>query len=346
MDFAYLNGLGLPVSSTVAALVGDVDNGSNGAIRSTLAADPISDTRATSSNALVAKAQAATCASHPQDSKAQEPKAMGCMQVLPTAALTKQDGKLTEHVFLSDTYLFDLPDCGLLEAVVAAETPKDAPAGHIKLSIVLDRTIFHPQGGGQPADIGELSATDLPTLKISMASARKEDGAVLHDCVVAQRDADTWVAAVGSSPPKVHCRIDEKVRRTNARCHSAGHLLDKAAKELDLKWIPGKGYHFPDGAYVEYVLNEDSRKIDMKKAGDKDEIIKQLQAAMERLVNTGGAVQIEYKADVRHVSMAGEECPCGGTHVKDVADLGKVDIKKLTSKSGNIRVSYTVASAA
>lgn len=51
-------------------------------------------------------------------------------------------------------------------------------------------------------------------------------------------------------------------RKMNARIHSAGHLLDVAMKRAgrtDLK--PSKGYHFPDGPYVEYegVVDEADR---------------------------------------------------------------------------------------
>merc|ERR1712232_1253726 len=141
---------------------------------------------------------------------------------------------------------------------------------------------------------------------------------------------DAWVAKMAAGGvTKVNCRIDEKVRRINARVHSAGHLLDRAAKDLDLKWIPGKGYHFAEGPYVEYVLNDDSRKIDTKKAGDKEKLIEQLQGAIDGLVGAGGAVLVQYKSDVRHVEMAGEECPCGGTHVKNITEIGKVEVKAL-----------------
>merc|ERR1712232_885145 len=102
---------------------------------------------------------------------------------------------------------------------------------------------------------------------------------------------DAWVAKMAAGGvTKVNCRIDEKVRRINARVHTAGHLLDRAAKDLEWKWIPGKGYHFPDGPYVEYVLNADSRKIDSKKPAEKDKFVADLQAAIDRLVSAGGAV--------------------------------------------------------
>lgn len=47
--------------------------------------------------------------------------------------------------------------------------------------------------------------------------------------------------------------VDEVDRRLFARIHSAGHLLDIAVKKIGLAWKPGKGYHFADSPYVEYI---------------------------------------------------------------------------------------------
>ncbi|CAK0876536.1 unnamed protein product [Prorocentrum cordatum] len=273
------------------------------------------------------------------------PKPLGCLQALPeTARETDTATALTEPVYFVDTYMFELAGCKLLEAVVAPEAPKGAPEGHVKLQIVLDRTVFHPQGGGQPTDVGELSAPSLPTLRVSFVSMRREDGGILHDCVVAQADADAWIGAskADGSDPQILCRVDAQTRRTNARVHSAGHLLDVAVQSLDLKWTPGKGYHFADGPYVEYVLGADSRKVDPKKPGDKEKLTADLQAAIDELVRAGGAVTIAQKAGVRTVAIGGLECPCGGTHVRDSSELGKVIVKKLKAKKGNMRLSYSV----
>ena len=50
-------------------------------------------------------------------------------------------------------------------------------------------------------------------------------------------------------------------------------------------------------------------------------------------------------AGVRVVKMAGLGCPCGGTHVPQLADLGVVTITKIKSnpKKNETKVSYTVA---
>jgi hypothetical protein len=47
-------------------------------------------------------------------------------------------------------------------------------------------------------------------------------------------------------------------------------------------------------------------------------------------------------AAVRIVSVAGGPCPCGGTHVRNTRELGRVQITKVKSKKNTIRVSYQV----
>jgi hypothetical protein len=51
----------------------------------------------------------------------------------------------------------------------------------------------------------------------------------------------------------------------NARNHTAGHLLDYALDMLDYRLVGGSGYHFPDGAYVDAVIEPPLPKdIDLK----------------------------------------------------------------------------------
>jgi len=336
IDTAYLRSIGLPIEcdgspvGSAASVGGPVKAGKLAAKAGNLAPD----TR-TAAEKLAAKPEA----------EPGVPKPLGCLQTLPeTAKETDTMTALTEPVYFLDTYMFELAGCKLLEAAVAPEAPTGAPEGHIKIQIVLNRTVFHPQGGGQPADVGELSAPGLPTLRVSFVSMRREDRGILHDCAVTQADADAWVGAskANGSGAQVLCKVDAESRMINARVHSAGHLLDVAVQSLDLKWVPGKGYHFVDGPYVEYVLNEASRKVDPKKAGDKEKLTADLQAAIDELVSGGGAVTTKYMAGVRTVAIGGLECPCGGTHVRDSSELGKVVIKKLQAKGGNMRLSYSV----
>ena len=47
-------------------------------------------------------------------------------------------------------------------------------------------------------------------------------------------------------------------------------------------------------------------------------------------------------AAVRVVTLGGEACPCGGTHVENTADLGGLTVTKLKAKKDTLRVSYVV----
>lgn len=243
---------------------------------------------------------------------------------------------VTDPVYLTDTYLLQLEQCKVLEA---KSEPSPEQTGASKLTLVLDRTVFHPQGGGQPTDKGTIKAAGKPDLEISMVSMRKDDKAICHDSIVPNAVAETWSKTIGSV---VSCAVDKEHRVMCARIHSAGHLLDAAVQELALKWIPGKGYHFSDGAYVEYLLDDKSVKVDMKKPAAKDEIVKKIQDATNALITKGGKVNVRYEQGVRHVEMAGEECPCGGTHVTDISQIQGIEVKKLQNKQGNMRVSYAV----
>ena len=52
------------------------------------------------------------------------------------------------------------------------------------------------------------------------------------------------------------------MRKLHARIHSAGHLLDVGMRKLGFEHRPGKGYHYPKGAYVEYVGKMDQTQRD------------------------------------------------------------------------------------
>ena len=144
--------------------------------------------------------------------------------------------------------------------------------------------------------------------------------------------------------------------------HSAGHLLDVAmnkAGRSDLK--PGKGFHQPVGAYVEYIGGVDAK--------DKDALVKTLNEQCKSLITTTPDDQPVFKkvctyeeageelakaggvppyvpegASLRVCKMVPDDfgCPCGGTHVPHVKDIDEITITKITKKGKNVRVSYTV----
>ena len=116
--------------------------------------------------------------------------------------------------------------------------------------LILDATVFYPQGGGQPYDTGVIESASGRFL---VEEVRFMDGAVRH---IGHFEWGELV--IGDT---VQCHVDAERRLLHSRIHSAGHLVDLAVAELGLPWTPGKGYHFPQGPYVEYAgnLNEVTR---------------------------------------------------------------------------------------
>lgn len=137
-----------------------------------------------------------------------------------------------------DTKLIYLEQMGLdtCDACVVDILTEDG-----KTIVVLDQTIFYPQGGGQPSDTGVIQAGSKV---FNVTEVRFVNGKVNHI-----GNFETEAFDLGES---VTCRIDLVKRNSHSQIHSAGHLIDMALKRLGIKWEPGKGYHFLNGPYVEY----------------------------------------------------------------------------------------------
>lgn len=206
--------------------------------------------------------------------------------------------------------------------------------------VVLDKTILHPQGGGQPNDEGHLTDGSV-TFKVESMTIKEE--VIWH---VGSFEPAGSVFAVGA---EVACHVDEAKRRLFARVHSAGHLLDIAmsmAGRTDLK--PSKGYHFATGAYVEYVgaveekdkaellvkLNENCKNI-INKTPETMSVFKKICSYEEagRLLEKAGGVPpyIPQGANLRVLKLTEEDpgCPCGGTHVQHVKDIAGLTVSKI-----------------
>jgi Ser-tRNA(Ala) deacylase AlaX len=223
------------------------------------------------------------------------------------------------------------------EAYVERTEQKDG-----KQVVYLDQTVFYPQGGGQPYDTGVIE-TDYT--KFVVEEVRFVDGEVLH---IGHYEGQPFMQG-----EDVKCVVDEERRKLNTRLHSGGHLLDMAVNELGYGWIPGKGYHFPDGPYVEYQAD----------LGDKthEAITEKLNKQMADILTRGIETEIRFmpKEEMskycRHVPEylpAGKPSrivlygdlgvPCGGTHVANLNDIGAVGVRKIKGQSGTIKVSYEI----
>jgi alanyl-tRNA synthetase len=148
-----------------------------------------------------------------------------------------------------------------------------------RFQLVLDATIFHPQGGGQPSDVGviALAETDGKSAAsfVVESVSKDEKGVITHTGYFSP--AASVAPSEWKSGARVSLKVDAVTRQNHARLHSAGHLIDigrllisflvdccavqgvhfcctccAAVASLGLGLGAGKGNHAPLSSYVEY----------------------------------------------------------------------------------------------
>ena len=231
---------------------------------------------------------------------------------------------------------FDVESCSaVIKSVITTED------NHI--DIELDQTCFYPRGGGQDWDTGQISKDD--NVFIVEEVRLDENGNVHH--------VGNFKLGELKASDVVECKVDRDRRSINTRLHSAGHVIDMAVDSLGLDWIATKGQHYLHLSAVEYTgtwQQEQSEELRQKIEDKVNELISKGTENSLELMPVG-----EMHKVVRHVPdnipknkpgrvvMYGEfGVPCGGTHVKNLSQIGKVHIPKLKEKKGVIRVSYSV----
>lgn len=241
----------------------------------------------------------------------------------------------------------------------AGETKEEAPSYY---AVVTEATIFHPQGGGQPSDVGTITAgegTDATTFDV--LSARMDAvhaGQVLH---FGQFTSGNVFTPNTSAMQAIN--IDKRI--LYSRLHTAGHVLGAAVRHLVEHEVEGfdelKASHFPDAASCEFRGRIEGLWKDPIQARVAEYIAKAMPVeidwwdaadfrkhGLERLIPQPAApsstTATEPTEKWRIVRIVGAEVyPCGGTHV-DTTDLcGETRVTKISRSKGISRVSYALA---
>lgn len=200
--------------------------------------------------------------------------------------------------------------------------------------IQLNETIFHPQGGGQPADQGTIS-------KIHVIHVYKERSERID-----QFEVSHFLDADADSPPpfqvgdKVELNVDEKARGLHARLHSGGHLLSDVVHRLIPNLAGFTGNHSPTDTYVKFKMGEDA-------SYDTKEIVGRAQKECQILIDQKIPVTVtRSKDDLRAIQIGDNEpVPCGGTHVTNLEELVKLEVKgaSVNKKEQTVTIKYTLS---
>ncbi|KAH8594727.1 Threonyl/alanyl tRNA synthetase [Bisporella sp. PMI_857] len=218
-------------------------------------------------------------------------------------------------------------------------------------AIVTESSIFYPQGGGQPSDVGTFkSASGDTTFNVLIARNAPDRKRILHFGHYASEEERKFEA--GNT---AHQEIDSKKRLLYSRIHTAGHILGLAVGRLpDLipDVVDTKAQHYPESAWVEFKgLIDGKHQAAIQEQADKlvaekrrvllhwwhmDELHEKCAAVLD-----GFSVPEGEKARAVEIEGVGAY-PCGGTHVHESSEVGKIVVGRIKRKKGMTTISYSV----
>ncbi|WP_422934827.1 hypothetical protein [Sinomonas sp. P47F7] len=218
-----------------------------------------------------------------------------------------------EQAYYADTYLTEASG-----TVIATGT--GAGHGEGLPWVAVSPNIFHPKGGGQPSDEGTVDGAPV-------TPARGESGLVVL--------AGAPALEVGAA---VVCSVDPAKRRLHAALHTAGHVLGALGEARG--WKHSGHSHFPDQARLHF--DPEGHGDELATPELREAVRAELQSAMDAALARGGAVSATVdESGHRTVTIEGVNAePCGGTHVRSLADLANVRILEVKVKRGAIKVRY------
>ena len=221
-------------------------------------------------------------------------------------------GRMTEKLYHRDPYL---------QEVSARVSRRESREG--RWSVRLERTLFCPEGGGQPADAGTVNG--LPLLAL-------------------EADGDDVVHVLAGDPGggEVRLRLDFERRYDHMQQHTAQHLLSQVLLRLF------------DAATLSFAIGPEHSSIEIGRPAFSEEEIRALEAECARLAFAALPVRVfetddlsalrlrkppKVRGTIRVVEIEGlDQSACGGTHVKNSAELGLLKIVRLERVRANVRL--------
>jgi alanyl-tRNA synthetase len=229
-------------------------------------------------------------------------------------------------------------ETGVVRALIRGGAPVEEAVPGDEVAVVLDRSPFYGESGGQVGDRGvlehadgkaEVSQTTKPLPELTAHHARVKQGRI----------------AVGD---RVLARVDEARRERTKKNHSATHLLHLALKEVLGDHVQQKGSMVGpdrlrfDFSHFEPLTPQQQRAIE-------DRVNELILRNAETQVSVGsmqdaqnqGAVMLfgeKYGERVRMVRIGGDSLElCGGTHVQRSGDIGLFKLVAESAVASGIR---------
>ena len=230
-----------------------------------------------------------------------------------------------------------LSDAKVVALVVEGEHAEELMAG-VEGIVVLDRSPFYAEMGGQTADHGELTADGMRFVIHDVQ--KNKGGKFMHYGTVTE-----GIIKVGDA---VTASIDSERRRAVRRAHSATHLLQSALRETLGEHVHQSGsFVEPDRLRFDFTHFSAVTAEELQRVEDRvnDLVLQGLAVAVREMpideARKLGAMALfgeKYGDVVRVVDMSGVSVEfCGGTHVANTALIGGVRLVSESSVASGVR---------
>ena len=222
---------------------------------------------------------------------------------------------MTEKLYYSDSHLFRFR-----AKVLSCAENKDG------WGVVLDRTAFFPEGGGQPADVGVLGG-------VRVLDVHERAEGIVHTC--------SEPLPVGEDVEGI---VDAELRLCRMQNHSGEHILSGTAHQL--YGCENVGFH----------VGESDVTIDFDKELGAEEILR-IETLSNEAVRANLPVKVwfpdaetlaalqyrskkELSGDVRIVEIPGvDRCACCAPHVNSTGEIGVIKVLNFEKHRGGVRLS-------
>ena len=210
--------------------------------------------------------------------------------------------------------------------------------------VVLNQTRFYPTGGGQPCDVGHLVG---PTGSLDVSDVRGRDA--VHHRLPEDHNLQVGDTVTGT--------IDWDRRHAHMRMHTAQHLLSGLAYEL-----------FNGARTVGNQIGAQRSRLDLRPVTLTEDEIAALRAAFDEAVEQDLPLSMDVQDRQALIDEVGAErsnvdmippsvqrmriirigdqvdvCPCAGTHVRSLAEIGPLgDVHVKSKGKGTKRFAYTL----
>ena len=231
---------------------------------------------------------------------------------------------MTRALYLEDSYL---KEC---DAVVASVNEGKY--------VVLDQTIFYPKGGGQPCDTGKIiRGNDV----YNVVYVGKFSGEISHE-------VDRLSLKVGD---KVHCVLDWDRRYKLMRSHTAAHLFASLLCNGTGALVTGNQLE-TDKIRFDFSLEQFNPEILEKYVAETNELLKRdtpvrsFELPKEEALKIPGVVKMAeaFPPDIPRLRIVElvdlDKQADGGTHVKNLKEVGQIKLLKTENKGKNNRRIY------